>query len=181
MPMPRKPDALHELHGTKPSTERAADVSQVPPGRAKFPKDIDRSLRPIFKRLCKRLEEHKTLTADAEELVRLYCFQYDRHTRNAAKLREEGELVTYFRLDSNGQSVPQVKTNLRLKICVEAERQMADILTRLGLSPTAKDRAKPTGAATREVVPGSMLDLHPEWFDADGKFIRQAERGTNVS
>lgn len=170
MPMPRKPDVMHQLHGTKPSTERAADVSPVPAGRAKFPKDLDKSLRPIFKRLCKRLEEHKTLTADAEELVRLYCFQYDRHVRNAALLRAEGELVTYFRLDSNGQSVPQVKKNLRHDICVVAERQMADILTRLGLSPTAKDRAKPTRDGTEK---------QPELTPAE-KYMLEVDRRAGV-
>ncbi len=37
---------MHELHGTKP--QRAADVSQVPSGRPRFPKDLGAELKPIF-------------------------------------------------------------------------------------------------------------------------------------
>ena len=71
--------------------------------------------------------------------------------------------MTYIRLDSNGQPHPQVKVNLRLKVCSDAERQMAGILNQLGLTPTAKDRAKPTrGYAEEEIVPGSIADLYPE-------------------
>jgi len=161
MPMPRKSEAAHGLHGTKPH-DRAADLSHVPAGRPKFPRDLDATLRPVFKRLCKLLQQRRVLTSGDVELVRLYVFQYDRHTRNAAKLREEGELCTYIRLDSNGQPHPQVKTNLRLKIVTDAERTMAAILNQLGLTPTAKDRAKPvTGVPKNEIVPGSVEDLMP--------------------
>lgn len=107
------------------------------------------------------------LTAGDAELIRLYCFQYDRHVRNAALLRTEGEIVTYFRLDSNGQSVPQVRTNLRLKIVADTERQMAAILNQLGLTPTAKDRAKPTsGTPEDEIIPGSLGD-----YQRRGEFL----------
>ncbi len=162
MPMPRKSEAQHALHGTKPH-DRAADLSYVPAGRPKFPKDLDSSLRPVFKRLCRLLLERRALTAGDADLIRLYCVVFDRHQRNSTKLREEGELTTYIRLDSNGVAHPQVKTNLRLKICTDAERQMAAILNQLGLTPTAKDRAKPvTGEVSkREVIPGSIEDLMP--------------------
>jgi P27 family predicted phage terminase small subunit len=162
MPANRKPIALHELHGTK-AHDRAADTSHVPAGRPRFPKDLDSSLRPVFKRLCALLQERRTLTSADGELIRLYCFQYERHTKNAALLRAEGDLCTYFRLDSNGQSVPQVKTNLRLKVVTDAERQMAAILNQLGLTPTAKDRAKPTNnqRGSLEVIKGSIADTHP--------------------
>ena len=146
MPMPRKSDAEHDLHGRLGKQhDRVADVSPVPAGRPKVPRDINAlGLRPQFKSLCRILQERRTLTNGDVELVRLFCIIQDRHIRNAALLRDEGELCTYFRLDSNGQSVPQVKVNLRLKVCSDAERQMANILNQLGLTPTAKDRAKPT-------------------------------------
>ena len=159
MPAHRKPKALHDLHSTTPH-DRAADASHVPAGRPRIPKDVGPGLKKIFKRLCSILQERRALTAGDEELIRLYCFQYDRHTRNASLLREEGEVVTYFRLDSNGKAVPQVRTNVRLKIVADTERQMAAILNQLGLTPTAKDRAKPTtGAQKEEIIPGSLADL----------------------
>jgi P27 family predicted phage terminase small subunit len=160
MPAPRKSLDEHALHGTRPNG-RAADVSQVPSGRPRFPKDLDASLKPIFKRLCNLLAERRVLTAGDAELIRLYVFMYDRHVRNAAVLRTEGEVRTYTRLDSNGQPHQFEKANLRLKIVADAERTMAAILNQLGLTPTAKDRAKPTRGSEEKVVPGSIADLMP--------------------
>src|SRR5262249_42344110 len=114
MPQPRKSQALHELHNTRPH-DRATDISPVPACPPRFPKDLDKSLKPIFKRLCSLLLERRTLTAGDAELIRLYCFQWERHSKNAALLCEEGELCTYVRLDSNGHPHDQVKVNLRLK------------------------------------------------------------------
>lgn len=149
MPAVRKPAELHELHGSKPH-DRSPDLSHVPSGRPKFPRDLDSSLRPVFKRVCKLLQDRRTLTAADGELIRLYCFQYDRHTRNVALLREEGEICSYTRLDSNGQPHEMVKPNYRVKVVTDAERQMAAILNQLGFSPTAKDRARPTGKREEE-------------------------------
>ena len=165
MPMPRKSNVLHNLHGSTPH-DRAADVSGVPGGRPKIPADINAlGLRKPFKAMCRLLQERRVLTSGDVELIRVFCVVQDRHVRNVALLREEGELVTYYRLDSNGQSVPQVKKNLRHDICVTAERQITAIVNQLGLTPTAKDRAKPTtDAPTHKVVPGSVEELYPELF-----------------
>ena len=161
MPQPRKAAALHELHSTTPH-DRTADVSSVPAGRPKFPKDLDASLRPIFKRICRLLQGRRVLTEGDVELIRIYVFAYDRHTRNADSLRREGELCTYIRLDNNGIAHPQVKPNYRLKVVVDAEKEMASILNQLGLTPTAKDRAKQANGTPKEVVvPGSIADLYP--------------------
>jgi P27 family predicted phage terminase small subunit len=165
MPMPRKANLLHNLHGSTPH-DRAADVSGVPGGRPKIPNDISAlGLRKPFKAMCRLLQERRVLTNGDVELIRVFCIVQDRHIRNSALLREEGELVTYVRLDSNGQPHPQVKKNLRHDICVTAERQITAIVNQLGLTPTAKDRAKVVSAAsTREVVPGSVEELYPELF-----------------
>lgn len=173
MPANRKATAVHELHGTKPH-DRAADTSHVPAGRPRFPKDLDSSLRPVFKRLCALLQERRTLTSADGELIRLYCFQWERHSKNAALLRQEGDLCTYIRLDSNGQPHPQVKTNLRLKVVTDAERQMASILNQLGLTPTAKDRAKQTSnnRGALHVIPGSIADRQP-WLLNGGEAPKQ--------
>jgi P27 family predicted phage terminase small subunit len=155
----RKPTALHEIHGTR-IHDRAADLSSVPAGRPRIPRDVKPGLRKIFKRLCSILQERRVLTAGDEELIRLYVFLFDRHERNVTALRDEGEIVTYIRLDSHGQQVPVVRTNLRLKVVADTERQMSAVLNQLGLTPTAKDRAKPTGGVQKnELVPGSLADL----------------------
>src|SRR5882672_819081 len=97
--MPRKSAELHELQGTKSQANKARDVSSVPAGRPRIPRDINAlGLRKPFKSLCRILAERRVLTNGEVELVRLFCIVQDRHIRNAAVLREEGELVTYFRL-----------------------------------------------------------------------------------
>jgi P27 family predicted phage terminase small subunit len=149
MPAPRKSAELHALQGTKPNG-RAADVSHCLPGKPKVPNDLDAALKPTFKRLCALLAERRVLTAGDAEMIRLYCFQLDRHKRNVAMLRQEGEICTYTRLDSNGQPHDVVKANARMKIVADTERQMAAILSALGLTPAAKDRAKPTRVAEEE-------------------------------
>jgi P27 family predicted phage terminase small subunit len=155
---PAKSAHQHFVEGT-PSTAKPATESHVVAGRPRFPADLDPSLKRIFKNLCKLLSERRALTHGDVELIRIFCFQKDRHCRNVAELRKEGEIVTYFRLDANGRSVPQVTTNLRLKICTEAEKQMVSVLSALGLTPTAKDRARPTAPeapSKDELIPGSM-------------------------
>jgi P27 family predicted phage terminase small subunit len=158
MPQPRKTELLHDLHGTRPH-DRAADISHVPAGRPRFPKDLDKTLKPIFKRLSSLLQERRTLTSGDVELMRLYCFQWERHSKNVALLREEGELCTYMRLDNHGVAHPQVKTNLRLKVVTDAERMMAGILNQLGLTPVSKDRAKPTGKNEAEKAADPMEEF----------------------
>jgi P27 family predicted phage terminase small subunit len=173
MPTPRKPILLHELHGTKPH-DRASETSHVPPGRPKFPSDLPFSSKRVFKRLCATLAERRSLTAGDMDLIRLYCIVHDRHATESKLLREEGCIVAYTRLDSNGQPHQQFKENLRLKVVQISERQMVDILTRLGLTPTAKDRAKPVGPVVNkdDIVPGSIADTHPELL---AKVIKQHE------
>jgi phage terminase small subunit len=83
---------------------------------------------------------------------------------------EEGEVCTYYRLDSHGQSVPQVKRNIRYEVCTAAERQMESIIAKLGLTPTAKDRVKPTATnPDDQIIPGSLADKYPELYIKEKK------------
>jgi len=162
MGRPIKSEEQHWLDNSRPQT-KASVQSHVPGGRPKFPSDLgnDPKLRRLFKDLCSLLQERRVLSKGDRDLIRLYCFVYDRHRRNVAMLRTEGEVVTYVRLDSNGQPHDQVKENIRVKICVAAEKQMASILSQLGLTPTAKDRARPTGGSTEKPAakPGTVAFL----------------------
>src|ERR1700731_4564405 len=139
MGRPAKSEFEHFVHGTKSQAKTHATESHVPAGRPRIPSDLGKGLRRIFKDLCKLLSERRGLSKGDVELVRVYCFVYERHKRQVELLQQEGEIVTYFRLDSNGQSVPQVKENLRVKIVSGCEKQMVTILSQLGLTPTSKD------------------------------------------
>lgn len=165
MARPAKAAQTHWLHGTRAHEPQLKShvESHVPPGRPRFPKDLPPEARSVFRTLVKLLAERRALTKGDHELLRLYCMVWDRHQRQHKKLLEEGEICTYVRLDSNGEAHDQVKVNLRLKIVEQAEKQMVAILDRLGLTPNARDRVKPTGGSpVEEIVPGSLADKYPE-------------------
>lgn len=149
MGRPAKSEHEHFVHSTK-SQAKPATESHVVGGRPRIPRDLDKGLRRLFKDLCRLLSERRALSKGDVELIRLYCFVYDRHRTEVAALRDEGCVMTYYRLNSNGESVPQVKENIRLKICAAAEKQMTAILSQLGMTPTAKDRARPVAEAKTE-------------------------------
>jgi P27 family predicted phage terminase small subunit len=159
MGRPKKTEAENYLQGTK-SQSKPPTESHVPSGRPRIPSDLDKGLRRVFKDLCRLLSERRALSNGDVELVRLYVFVYERHRKEVAALREEGCVCTYYRLNNHGESVPQVKENLRLKIVSGCEKQMVTILAQLGLTPAAKDRARPVRqtADEEEVIPGSVED-----------------------
>jgi P27 family predicted phage terminase small subunit len=133
----------HLLQGTMPQGKSQAE-SYLPPSRPRFPKDVAPVARKVYKELCCVLEDRRALTRGDFQLLRLFAILWDRHQRQEKLLRDEGEVTTYTRLDSNGQAHDVVKENIRLKIVVGAEKQLVAILDKLGLSPNAKDKVRPT-------------------------------------
>src|SRR5271169_5139221 len=177
MPMPRKPLALHELHGTVPNGR--VDNPLIPAGRPRYPKGLTKAARKVFKHLCSLLESRRTLTEGEYYLLQMYAEVWDRRGRAQAKLLAEGEIRLYNRLDPNGVAHQIEKPNLNMKIVEVAEKQLVAILDRLGLTPASASKIKQTGAPARTVVPGSMEALHPTWFK-DGKFIGTGKEDGNV-
>jgi len=142
MPMPRKPLEHHQLEGTKP--EYVTPDNPTPPSRPKFPRGISKDARKVFKRLCAMLEKRRALTEGDGELLALYCGLADRHDRCLAKIRTEGEVVGYHRLNNRGEDVVTEKPNLHLKIAETCESKMISILDRLGLSPLNRSKVVAT-------------------------------------
>src|ERR1700752_1133894 len=126
-------DELQKLHGTKPQS-KAATESHVRAGRPSMPADIrrDPNLRATFKRIVKLLGDRRALSKGDVELIRLYAYAFDRHKENVERLRAEGDIVAYERLDSHGNPHTFYKENLRLKIVVAAAKEMAALLAQLG-------------------------------------------------
>src|SRR5215472_17509738 len=100
MPTPRKDDATHRLQGTR--SQAKDEGESVAPGRPKFPKDLGKEARPVFKRIVALLEKRRHITEGDVELLRIYAVTYVRHSKALAKLEAEGEVRVYTRLDSNG-------------------------------------------------------------------------------
>jgi P27 family predicted phage terminase small subunit len=171
------------LNGSNRSRAKVKDASPVPAGRPKFSADLSRAARIVFKRLCKLLEERRSLTAGDSELLRIYSFLFDRHRRAMEKVLSEGEIVSYTRLDSNGQPHDVEKENLNLKVAERCEVRMVSILDRLGLTPVSKQKVQPTadGPQKRVPIPGSVWAENPEMFTDDGVYIPPEQRGEKAN
>lgn len=143
MPMPRKSLADHKLNGTTPEYASTPDLA---PGRPRYPKGISRDAKKAFKRIAAMLEERRSITRGDEEVLRLYSILFDRHAKAMAKLAEEGEVVTYHRLNNRGESVPSERPNLWLRIAQDSEKHMTALLRDLGLTPGTRSKVKPTAS-----------------------------------
>jgi P27 family predicted phage terminase small subunit len=149
MPRPIKSQVIHELQGTKSQ----ASVGLAPEaGRPEVPKGISGKARRAFRELGLMLEKRRALTPGDQEILRLYAHLYDRHLKALAKVAEEGEVKTYYRLDNHGEQVATEKPNLWLKIAQDSEARMHAILRDLGLTPSARKNVTPV-EAPKEIDP----------------------------
>jgi P27 family predicted phage terminase small subunit len=142
----KKSEDLHWLQNTKPEHGKM-EGAPVQPGRPRFPKGLTHEERRIFKNLCAQLEKRRHLSGGDGELIYVYATERARWERAKAKLNVEGEICTYTRLDSNGQPHDVVKPNLWLKVAQDSAKNMVACLDRLGLTPNARAKVKPTGDA----------------------------------
>jgi P27 family predicted phage terminase small subunit len=157
MPMPAKSIEVHTLQGTKSDAAHApSEADALQPSRPKYPKGITGESRAAFKRLVRMLESRRHLTEGDAEILRLYCVLLDRHTKALAKLAEEGEVKTYWRLDNRGERCPSERPNHWLKISETCESKMLACLSALGLTPTARKNVKPTA---RPAAPAPVDEL----------------------
>lgn len=141
-PRPRKSLDEHRLQNTKP--QYVEPSAALIPTRPRYPRDLSPAAKRVFKSISRLLERRRSLTEADGELIRLLALTYVRHERAIAKVAQEGEITTYFRLDNRGESVPSERPNLWLKVAQEAEKQMIAIYDRLGLTPMNRAKVKPT-------------------------------------
>src|SRR5689334_13029679 len=150
MPTPKKTDFEHFLSGTK--SQAKPDAEALPPGRPRFPKDLSKDARPVFKNLVRLLEERRHCTSGDMYLCELFAELYCRRRRALVKIAEQGEICTYTRLDSNGNAHEVEKPNLWLKVAETSEKNMVACLDRLGLTPMNRSKLKPTVKPTTAPV-----------------------------
>lgn len=157
MPTPRKSEHMHKLSGTK-SQASTPDVI-TSPGRPRFPKNLSKESRAVFKRLCSLLESRRALTAGDGELLLLYAVQFERWQRALVHVQTEGEICNYTRLDSNGQPHEVPKENLWLKVVRESEKALVGIIDRLGLTPLNRSKVKLTGEPANVPEPDPLAEI----------------------
>jgi P27 family predicted phage terminase small subunit len=125
---------------------KVAPASVFEPGRPKYPRDISATGKRIFKRLCKRLEERRTLTSGDEEILKLYVFYSDQHAEALAHLQSEGTVI---------QTEKGPLVSPYLAIAERMAAKMISILDRLGLTPASRDRVK----TTRRTLEPNTLEI----------------------
>lgn len=156
MPRERKSLHLHKLNGTRP--EYVVPSADLKPGRPRWPKDLPKEEKKVFKDTTRLMERKRSLTEADGEIIRVLAFATVRHKKAVAKLAVEGEIRVYHRLDKHGESVPSEKENLWLKVATDAEKLILNCLDRLGLTPMNRAKVKPTEVPKEEQAePGAEL------------------------
>ncbi|OLC29925.1 MAG: hypothetical protein AUH28_16340 [Acidobacteria bacterium 13_1_40CM_56_16] len=149
------------LHGSKHGSQAAAPgESTVRAGRPRYPAGLTAAARRVFKELCAMLEERRALTRADGELLSLYASLSDRRARELALAESEGLIVSEVRYGHNGEATTRRLKNPHLTVAQESEKTMLAILDRLGLTPTGRDKVKPTAkAAPQPQAPGELIDV----------------------
>lgn len=142
MARPAKSKALHDLHGTELRSN--LDESHVEGALPRPPKHLTKASKKSFRNFVKQLAQRRAVTAGDGALISILVVTEERWLQALENLREEGVVVEYTRLDSNGQQVTVEKPNVNLKIAEVAERSMVALLSKLGLSPKDRELVKPT-------------------------------------
>lgn len=144
----------------------SSPTSYVEPGRPRYPKDLSAAGKKIFKKLCKLLEQRRTLTDADGDLLRLYAITHERHARAVEHLEHEGEIVTTEHGD---------KQSPWLAIAERSEKSMVSILAQLGLTPATRDRIKVTKGSGKDFIEISV-DAVPVAATEEPKLLTE---GTN--
>jgi P27 family predicted phage terminase small subunit len=142
MARPAKSKALHDLHGTELRSN--LDESHVEGALPRPPKHLTKASKKSFRNFVKQLAQRRAVTAGDGALISILVVTEERWLQALENLRDEGVVVEYTRLDSNGQQVTVEKPNVNLKIAEVAERSMVALLSKLGLSPKDRELVKPT-------------------------------------
>jgi P27 family predicted phage terminase small subunit len=161
MGRPSKPSELHLLHGTREQS-KVPTTSVYSGGRPRIPSHLSPVARAEFKRACKILIDRDTATEGDFITLAIYAEVYARWRE--AKEQVIGKLmVETIMKDSNGAMKVVTRLNPLIKVAEAAESRLLALASKLGLTPSDRDRVKPTKTKRElEVIPGSMAHLMPE-------------------
>jgi P27 family predicted phage terminase small subunit len=165
-----KTAAEHWRDGTLSQVGREKPVrvtaSQFQSGRPKFPKHLSKIARHEYKRVCKFLADRRTLSDADFYTISVLAEVYARWISAKGSLGVEFTITTTI-LDKKGNASTVTRENPLCKIVSDCESKILALSKALGLTPADRDRVKQlqNGANEDEIIPGSMADLHPEWFE----------------
>lgn len=165
-----KSTAEHWLSGTASEAGRVRNdrkivASQYQSGRPKFPKHLSKIARHEYKRVCKFLADRRTLSEADFYTISVLAEVYARWIAAKDELGTNF-IVTTTVTDKTGKSVIVTRENPLCKIVSDCESKILSLSKALGLTPADRDRVKQLQSdASEEIIPGSIQDLHPEWFE----------------
>lgn len=143
MPRPRKPDALHELHGTKPHPSTVKTHSEVQAARPKMPSHLSPEARKAWHGLVKLLEERGTLSRADSMALSIWSETQARWIAAKAELAKYGIVIETAVLDSNGAPVVSRKPNPALRTVEQCEKSLRALAREFGCTPQSRERVKP--------------------------------------
>lgn len=156
MPRPAKTIRQHLLEGTVPQS-KPAQPSPFKGGRPKFPKHLSPVARTEFKRCVQLLEQRGTVTPGDYATVAVYSEVFARWIQAKQAIGDE-LMVTTTVTDNNGTARTVTRLNPLLKVVQNCESRMLSLVKELGLTPVAREKAKPTsiGESEQEAQPGTV-------------------------
>ena len=140
---PRKSDALHALHGTKPHPSTAKTESALTGALPQMPAHLTAAARREWRRVLPLLAARGSLTEADSAALALYCETHARWIVAKQDLEQNGLTVTTVVLDAGGNPISNRKPNPALKIAENCERALRGFLTELGLTPRSRERVVP--------------------------------------
>ncbi len=149
MPAHRVSDEMHELRGTE---SKANEAPAMVSGRPRVPRHLSKEEKVEFRAFCRQLESRRSLTPADGPLIELAAILRVRQRECAQRVKEEGLIVKYPRLDSNGQTHMVPKRNMYLDIAETSESKLQSLLDRLGFTPINRPKVQPTKEAAKEGI-----------------------------
>jgi len=142
MPQLKKSTAQHLLQGTEPQGKPEAPA--LPGGKPKMPAGISPDAKKIYKLLVKQLTARRAVTPGDLQILHLYAETHTQWVEARAKVAELGAVVEDTRLDNHGTAHTVLRKNPWQGIVETNATKMHAILRDLGLTPSAREKIKPT-------------------------------------
>jgi P27 family predicted phage terminase small subunit len=164
MGRPAKTPEEHWLAGTRDQSKTSA-TSVYAGGRPRIPSHLSPVARAEFKRACKVLLDRGTSTEGDFVTLAIYSETYARW--RDAKEQVIGKLMVETIIkDANGVAKVVTRLNPLIKVVQADESRLLALASKLGLTPSDRDRVRPTKTKRDlEVIRGSMADVMPDMLN----------------
>lgn len=143
----------------------SAQPSVYMAGRPKISKALSKEGKAEFKRVCKFLEDRRTLAEADYYAIFVLAECWARYLAAKSALGTNFIITTTVQ-NKKGEPFEVEKENSLVKIVEACEARLLTLSKALGLSPDSRDKVKQLqdGPGEREVIPGSVEDMYPECF-----------------